>query len=410
MAQHAVRMVQRVMTPGGDKNGADINLALDALEMAFTHSHINAFVIVGGDSDFITLVEKLKQYDRKVFVVGGRAFTSQVMQKNCTEFIAYENVVPDRGHVSRAAETTNAASARAPARPPARSRIETRRPAGQARVEGADRSRSHAAARPAQEHAAAARLVVLGARLRRRAASATLPTSSRNQGLVTLKHQGRSTLVELPDGESLEARGSAGHRCAGHQLEPSNLTELLEQPDSTPQEPVQRDAVARRRRRARQARAGRSHHAAALADVSATVQAVPSHCAAGLRRAQLRIDRRPDARVPEGRPAASRARSSGRAPRVRQRRTGARLSAAWLGSRTPRRRYGGGARRTRSRHVADVGSRARRGPIRIRRRLSKRKSRSCRRADGRRTSPKAKRATKAKKAVKRKTAPSKKRA
>ena len=94
MAQHAVRMVQRVTTPGGDKNGADINLALDALEMAFTHSHINAFVIVGGDSDFITLVEKLKQYDRKVFVVGGRAFTSQVMQKNCTEFIAYENVVP----------------------------------------------------------------------------------------------------------------------------------------------------------------------------------------------------------------------------------------------------------------------------------------------------------------------------
>ncbi|MEZ5291520.1 MAG: NYN domain-containing protein [Vicinamibacterales bacterium] len=92
MSNHAVRLVQRVMTPGGDKNGADINLALDALEMAFTHDHINAFVIVGGDSDFITLVEKLKQYDKKVFVVGGRQFTSQVMQKNCTEFIAYENV------------------------------------------------------------------------------------------------------------------------------------------------------------------------------------------------------------------------------------------------------------------------------------------------------------------------------
>jgi uncharacterized LabA/DUF88 family protein len=96
MANHAVRLVQRVMTPGGDKNGADINLALDALEMAFTHDHINAFVIVGGDSDFITLVEKLKQYDKKVFVVGGRQFTSQVMQKNCTEFIAYENVAGTR--------------------------------------------------------------------------------------------------------------------------------------------------------------------------------------------------------------------------------------------------------------------------------------------------------------------------
>ena len=93
MSQHAIHMVQRNMTPGGDKNGGDINLALDALEMAFTHSHINAFVIVGGDSDFITLGEKLKQYDRKVFVVGGRAFTSQVLQKNCTEFVAYEDIL-----------------------------------------------------------------------------------------------------------------------------------------------------------------------------------------------------------------------------------------------------------------------------------------------------------------------------
>ncbi len=93
MTQHAVQMVQRNLTPGGDKNGADIALALDALEMAFTRDHINAFVIVGGDSDFIALVEKLKQYDKTVFVVGGRAFTSAILQKNCHEFIAYENLV-----------------------------------------------------------------------------------------------------------------------------------------------------------------------------------------------------------------------------------------------------------------------------------------------------------------------------
>jgi uncharacterized LabA/DUF88 family protein len=93
MTQHAVQMVQRNLTPGGDKNGADIALALDALEMAFTRNHINAFVIVGGDSDFIALVEKLKQYDKIVFVVGGRAFTSVILQKNCHEFISYENLV-----------------------------------------------------------------------------------------------------------------------------------------------------------------------------------------------------------------------------------------------------------------------------------------------------------------------------
>jgi uncharacterized LabA/DUF88 family protein len=93
LTQHAIRMVQRNLTPGGDKNGADINLALDALEMAFTHPHINAFVIVGGDSDFISLVEKLKQYDKKIFVVGGQQFTSVIMQRNCHEFIAYENLI-----------------------------------------------------------------------------------------------------------------------------------------------------------------------------------------------------------------------------------------------------------------------------------------------------------------------------
>ena len=92
LTQHAIRLVQRNLTPGGDKNGADINLALDALEMAFTHPHINAYVIVGGDSDFLSLVEKLKQYDKKVFVVGGRAFTSVILQRNCHEFIAYENL------------------------------------------------------------------------------------------------------------------------------------------------------------------------------------------------------------------------------------------------------------------------------------------------------------------------------
>ena len=96
LTQHATKLLQRNLTPGGDKNGADINLALDALEMAFTHPHINAYVIVGGDSDFITLVEKLKQYDKQIFVVGGRAFTSQVMQRNCHEFIAYENLLGSR--------------------------------------------------------------------------------------------------------------------------------------------------------------------------------------------------------------------------------------------------------------------------------------------------------------------------
>ena len=151
--------MQRNLTPGGDKNGADINLALDALEMAFTHPHINAYVIVGGDSDFLSLVEKLKQYDKKVFVVGGRAFTSMILQRNCHEFIAYENLArrAQGGGQERPADAggrgQRADRAGVPDRAP--------------RAEDSRRPRSLAADRPAQEHAAAARLDVLRAQLRR---------------------------------------------------------------------------------------------------------------------------------------------------------------------------------------------------------------------------------------------------
>jgi uncharacterized LabA/DUF88 family protein len=203
MSNHAVRLVQRVMTPGGDKNGADINLALDALEMAFTHAHINAFVIVGGDSDFITLVEKLKQYDRKVFVVGGRAFTSQVMQKNCTEFIAYENVVPDR----------RAARAERGDRP---------RVAGTQHIDGAvplvKRALKLLADREVTPQLGLLKSTLLqldSSFSERDYGSGTFRDFAdklASQGLVTLKHQGRSTLVELVEGgeEPAPAESHAG--------------------------------------------------------------------------------------------------------------------------------------------------------------------------------------------------------
>ena len=82
LSENGVQMVQRDSTPRGDKNGADINLALDALEMAFTRDHINAFAIVSGDSDFMALVNKLKQYNKRVIIVGGKAFTSTILQRN----------------------------------------------------------------------------------------------------------------------------------------------------------------------------------------------------------------------------------------------------------------------------------------------------------------------------------------
>ena len=161
LTQHAIQMVQRNLTPGGDKNGADINLALDALEMAFTHSHINAFVIVGGDSDFMALVEKLKLYDRQVFVVGGRAFTSVILEKNCTEFIAHEKL-----HRPSAAA---AAGWREQGR-------EGRDAAGRARPQGHRRPRGQAAAGRCSRAPAATRLDVS-----RSASSGSAPSAISSQ-------------------------------------------------------------------------------------------------------------------------------------------------------------------------------------------------------------------------------------
>jgi len=112
MAENAVQMVQRNPSPRGDKNGGDINLALDALEMAFTHDHVNAFAIVSGDSDFNPLVNKLKEYGKKVFVVGGKAFTSNILQQNCHEFISYESIVGDARKAEAKAQETKSGRSR----------------------------------------------------------------------------------------------------------------------------------------------------------------------------------------------------------------------------------------------------------------------------------------------------------
>jgi uncharacterized LabA/DUF88 family protein len=190
LTQHAIRLVQRNLTPGGDKNGADINLALDALEMAFTHPHINAYVIVGGDSDFLSLVEKLKQYDKKIFVVGGRAFTSVILQRNCHEFIAYENLTGARRSASKGGK------------PPA---VAASTPVAQAFpiVRRALKILADREVTP-QTGLLKSTLLQLDSTFSERnyGASSFLDFTEKlaHAGFITLKHSGRSVMVELNEG------------------------------------------------------------------------------------------------------------------------------------------------------------------------------------------------------------------
>ncbi|MDB5746772.1 MAG: hypothetical protein JWP72_1620 [Massilia sp.] len=82
------------------KNSADIRLVVDALDLCYTKSHVNTFVIISGDSDFSPLVSKLRENAKQVIGVGVKQSTSDLLVANCDEFIFYDDLVRE---VSRAA-------------------------------------------------------------------------------------------------------------------------------------------------------------------------------------------------------------------------------------------------------------------------------------------------------------------
>lgn len=75
------------------KNSADIRLVVDALDLCYTKSHVDTFVIISGDSDFSPLVSKLRENNKTVIGVGVKQSTSDLLISNCDEFIYYDDLV-----------------------------------------------------------------------------------------------------------------------------------------------------------------------------------------------------------------------------------------------------------------------------------------------------------------------------
>jgi hypothetical protein len=84
-----IEIPRRSMT---GKNSADIRLAVDAMDLAWSKEHIDTFVIVSGDSDFSPLVSKLKENGKHIIGLGMKASTSDLLSNNCDEFIFYEDL------------------------------------------------------------------------------------------------------------------------------------------------------------------------------------------------------------------------------------------------------------------------------------------------------------------------------
>jgi uncharacterized protein (TIGR00288 family) len=75
------------------KNSADIRMVVDALDLCYTKSHVETFVIISGDSDFSPLVSKLRENNKVVIGVGVKKSTSDLLIANCDEFIFYDDLV-----------------------------------------------------------------------------------------------------------------------------------------------------------------------------------------------------------------------------------------------------------------------------------------------------------------------------
>lgn len=96
--QQAIEQVHLpTTTPGGAgdvKNTADIQMALDALEMVFSRVSPETVVIASGDRDFVPLVQKLKRYGTHVIGMGVENAVSPVLAQACNSFVYYDTLVP----------------------------------------------------------------------------------------------------------------------------------------------------------------------------------------------------------------------------------------------------------------------------------------------------------------------------
>ena len=131
------------------KNSADIRMVVDALDLCYTKSHVETFVIISGDSDFSPLVSKLRENNKVVIGVGVKNSTSDLLIANCDEFIFYDDLVREQ----KKAESRKAGAKKAAAGNARKKGADAPAPHGESREGGA----APAPARPEAKQGDAAR-------------------------------------------------------------------------------------------------------------------------------------------------------------------------------------------------------------------------------------------------------------
>lgn len=93
LLENAIDLIHLYSYGVSGKNRADIRLAIDAIEAVFSHENVEVFTIMSGDSDFSSLITKLREYGKYTIGIGLRKSTSDLLVKSCDEFIFYETLL-----------------------------------------------------------------------------------------------------------------------------------------------------------------------------------------------------------------------------------------------------------------------------------------------------------------------------
>lgn len=93
LLQNAVELIQLFPPGASAKNGADIKLCLDATEDMARFPHISTVIVIGGDSDFMPVAQKIKAAGRTLVGLGNRKNTNRHWAKSCHEFRFYDGLV-----------------------------------------------------------------------------------------------------------------------------------------------------------------------------------------------------------------------------------------------------------------------------------------------------------------------------
>ncbi len=113
MHEAAFELIEIPHVRQSGKNSADIRMVVDALDLCYTKSHVDTFVIISGDSDFSPLVSKLRENNKLVIGVGVKQSTSDLLMASCDEFIYYDDLVRESEKPRRTRRKSTAKKANA---------------------------------------------------------------------------------------------------------------------------------------------------------------------------------------------------------------------------------------------------------------------------------------------------------